>query len=87
MDEQVGYIVVGVVLVFLRWSVRILQGFRPPYGRALLVVFLATIASFAASVALVFGMQAAGLYDIEAMATAATNSASIPSASGRESRQ
>ena len=86
MDEQVGYIVVGVVLVFLlafvaglfigalflRWSVRILQGFRPPYGRALLVVFLATIASFAASVALVFAMQAAGLYDIEAMATAAT---------------
>ena len=86
MDEQVGYIVVGVVLVFLlalvaglfigavflRWSVRILQGFRPPYGRALLVVFLATIASIAASTALVLGMQAAGLYDIEAMAAAAT---------------
>ena len=86
MDEQVGYIVVGVVLVFLlalvaglfigalflRWSVRILQGFRPPYGRALLVVFLATIASIAASTALVLGMQAAGLYDIEAMAAAAS---------------
>ena len=76
MDENIGTIVVvallavvlavfgGILLgaVFLRWSVRILQGFQPPYGRALLVVFLATIASFAASMALVFGLQAAGVF-------------------------
>ena len=86
MDENMGVIVVVVLLgvvvgvfagmlvgaVFLRWSVRILQGFRPPFGRALLVVFLATVASYVAFVALVFAMQAAGMYDLEAMAAAAT---------------
>ena len=86
MDENMGVIVVVVLLgvvvgvfagmlvgaVFLRWSMRILQGFRPPFGRALLVVFLATVASYVAFVALVFAMQAAGMYDLEAMAAAAT---------------
>ena len=85
MDENIGTIVVvallavvlavfgGILLgaVFLRWSVRILQGFQPPYGRALLVVFLATIASFAASTALVFGLQAAGMFDVASLAASA----------------
>ena len=62
-------VVFGVLLgaLFLRWSVRILQGFSPSYGRALLTVFTTMIAGIALSFVLAFGLMAAGLLDVTAV--------------------
>ena len=62
-------VVVAVLIggLFLRWSVRILQGFSPGYGRSVLVVLVTMIAGFVASVVLVGVLVAAGMYDPSAI--------------------
>lgn len=67
-------LVFGVLLgaLFLRWSVRILQGFSPTYGRALLAVLATMLAGIALSFILAFGMMAAGLLDVTAVGEAPT---------------
>ena len=62
-------VVFGVLLgaLFLRWAVRILQGFNPTYGRALLTVVVTMFAGFALSFIVAFGLMAAGLLDVTAV--------------------
>lgn len=66
-------VVVAVVLglligaLFLRWSVRILQGFSPGYGRSVLIVFVTMICGFALSVILAMILASAGIFDMSAL--------------------
>lgn len=62
-------IVCGVLIgaLFLRWSVRILQGFSPTYGRALLTVVTTMLAGIGLSLILAFGLMAAGMLDVTAI--------------------
>ena len=64
-------VVFGVLIgaLFLRWSVRILQGFSPGYGRSMLVVFVTMIAGFALSFILAFVLMSAGIFDMSALGT------------------
>lgn len=76
-EEAIGAALVGVLVgtalafvvlvliggLFLRWSVRAVQGFSPGYGRSVLTVAVASIVGIVVSVILVAVASAAGMID------------------------